>query len=71
MIDVNTIKLEKGDTLLVSISSNELDSVLLNTLKKQFKTAFPKNKIAILGIGENDRVSVNVVKSTGKGVTNG
>lgn len=48
---------------VITIRSDEINAKLLKTMKKQFKKSLPKNhKIAIIGVGSNDAVSVDTVE---------
>lgn len=58
---LNAVNLKKGDTLLVTINSDELDQERLDNVKAQLQSMFPDNKVAIFGVGQNDDVSINVM----------
>lgn len=65
---LDTVNLKKGDTLVVTIKSDENDKNVLKSIKKQMKKAFPSNKIAVFGIGKDDDISIGVLN---KGSKNG
>lgn len=58
---LDAVNLKKGDTLIVTVRSDEIDKDILKGLKRQMKKAFPKNKIAIFGVAREDEISISVL----------
>lgn len=60
-MDLSAVTLNKGDTLIVTINSDNLTNKLVTSLKREFKKVFPKNKIAVIGVGASDRLALGVL----------
>jgi hypothetical protein len=52
----------KKDLTIITIHSDGIDEKQLKTMKKQFKKAMPGRKVAIIGVGREDNVTVNTVR---------
>ncbi len=52
----------KKDLTIITIHSDEIDEKLLKTMKKQFRKALGGRKVAIIGVGKEDSVTVNTVR---------
>lgn len=58
---LDAVNLKKGDTLVVTINSDEMDKELVKSIKKELKKAFPKNRVAIFGLAKDDNLSISVL----------
>lgn len=64
-IEMTVINLKPGDTLAVTIKSDDMDGVTINALKENFQKQFPNNKILLFGLGLNDSLEFTAL-SEGK-----
>jgi len=53
---------KKKDLTIITIHSDEIDQSTLDSIKKQFKKALPRTRVAIIGVGKEDSVTVNTVR---------
>lgn len=60
--DVQKLDLKPGEVLVVKIKSDELDQYSMDSLSKGLKSYFPKNKVLIMGVGEEGSIDLTVVK---------
>lgn len=60
-IEVTKLNLQPGDTLAVTIKSDDLDEHILNHLKAQFKIAFPDNRVLLFGLGSKDDIKFTAI----------
>ena len=66
LTEVTKINLAPDEILGVTIKSDEIDLATLNSLKTQFKVLFPKNKVILFGVGQNDDVKFSTIKKVSK-----
>lgn len=59
--DAIKLDLAPGDTLAITIKSDDLDEYLIGHLKKQFTEFFPGVRVLIMGVGSNDEVKYSVI----------
>lgn len=64
-IELTKIDLQPGDTLAVTVKSDDMDGDSIQGLKAGLQAQFPNNKILIFGIGLNDSLNFTAL-SEGK-----
>lgn len=60
-VDAIKLDLMPGDTLAITIKSDDLDEYLIANLKKKFEEMFEGNRILIMGVGANEDVQYTVI----------
>jgi hypothetical protein len=59
-LQVQKLNLKPGDTLMVTVQSDELDEASLDYLSKRLKFFFPNNKVALFGMGMEGYIKFTV-----------
>ena len=62
VLEVSKIDLKAGETLMVTIKSDEVDQYTAEMIQKSFSRAFPQNKVAVISLGSNDSVEYTKIK---------
>lgn len=62
-IELTKINLQPGDTLAVTIKSDELDQEIMDSIKTQLKKGFPNNKVMVYGLDPNGSVEFTSIAS--------
>jgi hypothetical protein len=60
-VDVQKLDLKEGDTLLITIKSDDVDQYTIETVKQSFKSVFPNNRVAILAVGTEGDIRYSVL----------
>jgi hypothetical protein len=64
-IELTKLNLQPGDTLAITVKSDDMNGDSINALKKGMEQNFPNNKILIFGLGLNDSLQFTAL-SEGK-----
>jgi hypothetical protein len=62
-IDVRKLNLQPGETLVVTIKSDEITDESLYALRRGLMGYFPNNKVLVLGVGSEGSIDLTVAKS--------
>ena len=62
-VEVVKLNLQPGETLVLKIKSDEVDSFLLDSFKKSLKPHFPNNEVLILGMNPYDDIEFSTIKT--------
>lgn len=60
-LDVQRLNLKQGDTLMVTLKSNDVDEEIMHQIRKSLKKVFPNNEVGVFVIGESDDVRFSIV----------
>lgn len=63
-VDVQRLDLQPDEVLIVKVRSDEITGDSLNSLSNGFKSLFPNNKVAVLGVGEEGNIDLTVAKGS-------
>jgi hypothetical protein len=60
-VEVQKLNLQPGDTLAVTIKSDDVDADILNGLREAFRQAMPGVKVLLFGVGLHDELKFSVL----------
>lgn len=60
-LEATKLDIKPGDTLAVTIKSDDVTGEALGVLKEQLSAMFPKVRVLLFGIGLHDDVKFNVI----------
>ena len=66
-IVVSKLDPKPGETLVVTLKSDDIDEFVIQALKSQLKSAFPGIRVMLMGIGLDESVRFAVMDQTGIG----
>lgn len=60
-VELNRISLTKGDVLVATLTSNEIDFSTLKAFKMVLQAKFPDNEVSVVGLSSSDSIHFKVV----------
>jgi hypothetical protein len=61
-VEVTKLNLQPGETLVVTLRSDEIGEYDMDSLGAAFRKAFPNNRVAVLNVGTNGDVKFQSIK---------
>lgn len=61
-VEVTKLNLQPGETLVVTVKSEDMSMYDMDDMAKGFRKLFPNNKVAVLNVGTTNEVVMTVVK---------
>ena len=61
-VDLLQVNLEKGDVLIATIKSDEIDMSSMNSIGDYLRKTFPNNKVLIMGVELKGEIKFTVAK---------
>ena len=62
-IDVVKLDLRPSETLIITVKNDDVGSADVQSLQTMFSKTFPKNRVIILAVGQNDDIKFTSVAS--------
>jgi len=69
--EINKVKLEPGEVLVVKVKSDEITQSDMNSLSEGLKAIFVNNKVVVLCCSPKDEISLTAVKQADYPVNDG
>lgn len=66
-VDVAKLNLQPGDTLTVTIKSNDVDYNKLGRFRENIQDFFPNNPVLIFSVSENEEVRFSITGQVAQG----
>lgn len=60
-VELTKLDLQPGQTLAVTVKSDDIDAITLNALRKNLGEAFPGVRVLLFGVGLNDDIKFTAV----------
>ena len=61
-VDLLQVNLDKGDVLIATIKSDEIDMSSMNQIGDYLRQTFPNNKVIVMGVGSEGDIKFTVAK---------
>jgi hypothetical protein len=61
-VQVQKLNLQPGETLVVTVKSDDINEDLIDGLKRGFGNAFPSNRVIVMGMSTADEVKFSAIK---------
>jgi len=59
--ELTRINLAKGETLAITIKSDDIDSHIINEFRDSFKKQFPDNGVLIIGMSKDESIEFKAI----------
>lgn len=62
-VDVQKINPQPGEIIIVTITSDDVDTASMQALRNSMKAVFPNNQVMIMSVGSEGSIKISVAKN--------